>query len=90
MSDNMQSSDTPRQSQLYLQPALLPRNIIGDCFSPTIAANATYFYDMSSIMARCKKPEKEKEELAMLLKDYKNRLQNAEQDILEKDDMLSA
>lgn len=41
-------------------------------------------------MDRCKKFEKENAELTKLLIDYEIRLHNAEQDILRKDNMLSA
>lgn len=40
-------------------------------------------------MARCEELEKALEELTTLLKDYKTRLQNGEQDVMKKDNMLT-
>lgn len=84
MYDGMPIPDTPRQSHMYLQLDLLPPNKIGDCIYPVIAAFVLSSSDLFSTNDRCKELEKEKEDPNTLLKEYKVRLQNAEQDILKK------
>lgn len=63
--------DTPSQSPLYLQPALLPPNKIGDSISPGITAHVTSSSDKSSIIDCSKELGEEKKELTMPLKSYK-------------------
>lgn len=86
----MRIPNTLRLYQLYLQPSSLLRNNIGDSISPAIVASVRSSSDTSFTMDSCKKLEIEKEELKMLLNDYKTRRQDAMQDIAEKETMLSA
>lgn len=86
----MHIPDTPMQCTSYLPPALLLGTNITSCIPPATAAEVPSSSDMSSIMNRCKELKKEKKELTKFLKDYKFCLQNAEQEILKHDSMLSA
>lgn len=89
-SDNVQIADTPIQSQLDFQPEKLPRSDFADCISPATAAKVPCSSEMFSRMAHCKEPNNGKEDLTKLLNDYKIHLQNANHDIIKKDNMLPA
>lgn len=88
--DNMNISNTRSHSQLYLHPAPLQQNNIGNCISSTMVLNFLCFSDSPSIMSHYENIKKRRKELNTLLKDSKISLQNAVQDILKNDNILCA